>query len=326
MTTHFNIENYIPIVLCAGFGTRLKPLTNFIPKVACPIINKPVAFISIEIFLKAGFQEVHCNTHYLPDFVRSEIINAAIFYGYDPARIIFWHEDEILETGGGIARIYKEISKKSKQNKDAIVVSGDIAANFPLEKMLNAWENKNENDYALMCTKDINYFRKDTTWVSNDSKYIEGFGENFEKKENCLPTVFTTHQIISHKILEQTHIEKISSINLFYRKILQERKNIINFIYPEANYWFDIGTPNDYLKCIQFFSKENATIGHFAKIEVINNCFSNIPIELKTKLVPYQSHKVQGIIIRFASSVSHSIYHLNNKDDEPNTNIFYFIF
>lgn len=43
-------KKFIPIVLCAGFGTRLKPLTNFISKAACPIINKPVSFTNIEQF------------------------------------------------------------------------------------------------------------------------------------------------------------------------------------------------------------------------------------------------------------------------------------
>ena len=131
-------EKYTPIVLCAGFGTRLKPLTDFIPKVVCPLIDKPFAFYNIEKFFKAGFHTVHCNTHYLPEIVKTELIAACKFFGYDPYRIRFWHEEDILETGGGVARIFKELCKENTENKnkDLIVVSGDIVADFPLHKII----------------------------------------------------------------------------------------------------------------------------------------------------------------------------------------------
>lgn len=317
-----NINNYIPIVLCAGYGTRLKPLTDFIPKVACPIIDKPVAFMNIEIFLKAGFPRVHCNIHYLSEQVKSEITKAAEFYGYDPTRIVFWHEPEILETGGGISRIYKE----NKEKKDAIIVSGDIAANFPLAEMLERWERKTQDELALMCTKDINYQRKDTTWVTHDNNFIRGFGEHFAEKENCLPKVFTTHQIISHTILEDSKIEKTSSVNLFFRKILSQNKKIINFNYSHNNYWFDIGTPDEYLKCIKFFKniKNNADL--YDNNILINKSFSDIPPELKLKLIPV-SQKIENekIIIKFKNSEENNLYLINDNSNESMNNIYYFI-
>ena len=230
MNNKIKIKKYIPIVLCAGFGTRLKPLTNYLPKVTCPIIDKPVAFLSIEIFLKAGFKEVHCNTHYLSEQVKEELIQAAIYHGYDSNCIKFWHENDLLDTGGGIARIYKEIARSDKLKRDAIVVSGDIAADFPLEEMILKWEQNESECLALMTTKKLNYTRKDATWLNKTGNYIVGFGENYIKKEECISSVFTTHQIISHKILDTTPLEKSSSINLIYRKILENKNKIINLV------------------------------------------------------------------------------------------------
>ncbi|WP_397599055.1 NDP-sugar synthase [Silvanigrella sp.] len=279
-----DLDNFIPIVLCAGFGTRLKPLTNYIPKVVCPILNKPVAFLSIEIFLKAGFKKVHCNTHYLANEVQQEIIEAAKYFGYDSNQIVFWHEEDILETGGGIARIYHEITKNEKNNigKDAIVVSGDIAADFPLEDMIKKWKAKNSNDWALMCTHNTDCVRKDATWVSHNNNYVLGFGGNFKPNENAIAKVFTTHQIISKDLLNIVEVEKKSSIEIYYKKILLLGKNIINYSYPQESYWFDIGTPKTYLECIEFFEKKfkKELSIEFYNENIINYCFI-IPDSLK---------------------------------------------
>lgn len=226
MFTHSDYLNFIPIVLCAGFGTRLKPLTNYIPKAACPIINKPVAFLNIEIFFKAGFEKVHCNTHYLDSEVRNELSRAARHYGYDPARIVFWHEAEILETGGGIARIYNELIKQEKSNaeKDLIVVSGDIAADFPLLSMIEKWQTKNEDEVALMCTRKTSQVRKDATWVSKDKRYVLGFGSQFSRNESAIACVFTTHQIIGKDLLKYAKIEKNLALICFIRAPYPRKK------------------------------------------------------------------------------------------------------
>lgn len=331
MLTKNDLNNFIPIVLCAGYGTRLKPLTNYIPKVVCPIINKPAAFLNIEIFLKAGFEKVHCNTHYLDNEVRSELILAAKYYGYDPSQIVFWHEEKILETGGGISRIYHELLKnKNFYGKDAIIVSGDIVSDFPLEMMLETWKNKQKNDFALMCSKETPEIRKDATWVSKDEKYILGFGENFEKKEFAIPKVFTNHQIIGQELLNSVGVEKKSSIDMYYRKAISIGMNILNVSYPNKNYWFDIGTPKNYLDCINFFEKNicsNLNENFYFNKNIINYCF-NFPKNLKDfiTLSLNHSHTInqnhQQIIISFREitekNQTRKLIPLNNLNQSNN--------
>ncbi|KAB8038889.1 hypothetical protein GCL60_08510 [Silvanigrella paludirubra] len=329
-----DLDSFIPIVLCAGFGTRLKPLTNFIPKVVCPIINKPVAFLSIEIFLKAGFKKVHCNTHYLAKEVQQEIIEAAKYFGYDPNQIIFWHEEDILETGGGIARIYHEITKNENDNigKDAIVVSGDIAADFPLENMINKWKNKNSDDWALMCTHDTDNIRKDATWVSHNNNYVLGFGSNFKPNENAIAKVFTTHQIISKDLLNIVEVEKKSSIEIYYKKIFLLGKNILNYSYPKESYWFDIGTPQTYLECIEFFEKKLKK-DHSIDIyngNVINYCFikpDSLKKYIESRNDEINNHKINSkkILIGFRDRIKDNkilaLKEINNDSEN-----FYIIF
>ncbi|MES2614712.1 MAG: sugar phosphate nucleotidyltransferase [Bdellovibrionota bacterium] len=281
-------ENYIPLVLCAGFGTRLKPLTNYMPKVVCPLIDKPFAFYNIEKFFKAGFKTVHCNVHYLPEIVKLELISACEFFGYDSSRIRFWHEENILETGGGVTRIFKELCQENSVNekKDLIIVSGDIVADFPLQEMLARWETKDSNELALMCTKNMKQFRKDATYVSEDLTEVLGFGEIFANENSAKKSaakVFTNHQIVSGSVVGKCEIEKKSSIDSFYRTIINSGKKIINFNYSESLYWFNIGSAQEYLECIQFFIQEK-------KQEQVNYAFF-MPDNLKHIIKIYLNNK-----------------------------------
>src|SRR6185312_3415468 len=145
----------------------------------------------IEKFFQAGFDTVHCNIHYLSDIVQHELKNACEYVGYNPNRIKFWHEKDILETGGGIARIYHELclENSSHLKKDLIVVSGDIVADFPLENMLFCWQNKKENEHALLCTNKLKQIRKDATYVDENSHYVLGFGEKFGQEHAHSPMI-----------------------------------------------------------------------------------------------------------------------------------------
>lgn len=119
------------IVLCAGLGTRLRPLTSAIPKPAVPVGPVPAALRNIEQLLAAGLQVVHCNTHYLANELEAELRAACRSRALPDSVIRFWNEPEILETGGGIARIVHAMASENGTMSDALVVSGDIVADIP---------------------------------------------------------------------------------------------------------------------------------------------------------------------------------------------------
>lgn len=308
-------EKYIPIVLCAGFGTRLKPLTDFIPKVVCPLIDKPFAFYNIEKLFKAGFHTVHCNTHYLSDIVKTELIEACKFFGYDPNRIRFWHEEEILETGGGITRIFQGLCQENSLNinKDIIVVSGDIVADFPLEAMISRWEIKNERELALLCTRNMAQFRKDATYVNQNLTQVLGFGEKFatsEENNNCVAKVFTNHQIVSGSVVKKCAVQKKSSIDLFYREIINNKNEIINFDYSDSLSWFNIGTPQEYFECIQHYLKDK-------DLSSIENYSFHIPHDLQEKIDLY----LGGYLEIKKESKNKIIISFRNRDKNCNKSI-----
>jgi len=81
------------LLLAAGFGTRLRPLTDTIPKCLVPIKGKPLLGIWLERLTQAGIGPFLVNTHYLPEQVRS-------FVASTPYPVTLVHEDRLLGTAG----------------------------------------------------------------------------------------------------------------------------------------------------------------------------------------------------------------------------------
>lgn len=249
-------EKMHAIVLCAGLGTRLRPLTHVLPKPAVPVGEIPAALRNIEQLLDAGFGVVHCNTHYLAEELQCQLMAAAQSRGWPSERIRFWHEPDILETGGGIARIVHSVSAEQGHNTiwDTLVVSGDIVADIPVAEMLKLWAARSSTEVALMATIPIDKPRKDITWVTSDLTHICGFGADANQKpiesKEWTSRVFSNHQIISGELMSLVQVEKQSSIDLFYRRALKSNKRIIHLPLLNQNNWFDIGTPETYLLCV----------------------------------------------------------------------------
>jgi NDP-sugar pyrophosphorylase family protein len=91
------------MLVTAGFGTRLAPLTDLLPKPAVPVGNRPVAFYALDHLARMGIREVVLNTHHLARELEIAVRETA------PAslQLNFVHEPEILGTGGGVRNAWQ---------------------------------------------------------------------------------------------------------------------------------------------------------------------------------------------------------------------------
>lgn len=116
-------------ILGAGFGTRLRPLTDRLPKPLVPLFHRPLASWTIDACAAAGIRRFAINTHHLPlawqDFTQ------------DPQNITrdiqLFHEPVLLETGGGLANIAPWM-----RDTPMLVHNGDIFTTLPLAKLIAA--------------------------------------------------------------------------------------------------------------------------------------------------------------------------------------------
>jgi mannose-1-phosphate guanylyltransferase len=121
-------------LLAAGLGTRLRPITNTIPKCLVPICGRPLLSWWIELLEKHGIEEVVLNLHYLPEKVRgyvSSISTAIKFY--------LSYEEELLGSSGTILHNSKFVEKE----KEFFILYGDNLTNYDLSEFLEFHRSHN---------------------------------------------------------------------------------------------------------------------------------------------------------------------------------------
>lgn len=114
-------------LLGAGLGTRLRPLTNTVPKPLVPVFHRPLATHALDHLAEAGIQEVAINAHHLHE----EWLRAFPDSHYRGLQLHFFHEAILLETGGGI----KNISSFIGENP-ILVYNGDILTNIDIKALI----------------------------------------------------------------------------------------------------------------------------------------------------------------------------------------------
>lgn len=116
-------------ILCAGFGSRLRPITEHIAKPAVPFLGIPLAAYSLYALECAKIKHVAVNTHYKAQSVRESLQNCAYYSG----DLRFYHEDgEILGTGGG----FRELHRCLGAPRTTVLCHGDVLSRVDIGKAL----------------------------------------------------------------------------------------------------------------------------------------------------------------------------------------------
>lgn len=150
------------IILSAGRGKRMRPLSDHTPKPLLQIADKPLIAYHLQKFAKAGIHEIIINLGYLGEKIESTLGDGSRF----GVNIEYSYEDPILETGGGIAKVLSKLGPEP-----FIAISGDIFTDFPFEKL-----NMHPEGLAHLVLVDNppHHTRGDYTLL--EEKYVTDFG------------------------------------------------------------------------------------------------------------------------------------------------------
>ncbi len=121
------------MILAAGVGSRLDPLTRNVPKPLVPILNKPVMEYLIELLKKHGFNEIMVNLHYLGDHIERHFGDGSKW----GVKIEWSREDKLWGDAGSLKRV-EEFFK----DETFLVIGGDDLTDMDLSKLLKTHRDK----------------------------------------------------------------------------------------------------------------------------------------------------------------------------------------
>jgi N-acetyl-alpha-D-muramate 1-phosphate uridylyltransferase len=137
------------MILAAGMGTRLRPLTETCPKPMIEVGGQPMVFRIIKTLVAKGFKSIVINTHHFADMMEAKIKAAQQQGQFGVVHIVFSREAELLETGGGLKAALPLLATEPVLvvNSDAI---WDDARTPLIAPLMQAWANQPEHTQALL--------------------------------------------------------------------------------------------------------------------------------------------------------------------------------
>jgi mannose-1-phosphate guanylyltransferase len=154
------------MVLAAGLGTRLRPLTYQISKPMVPVLDRPVMEHIIDLLEEHSFTEVIANLHYFPDSIR-EYFGSRISYRYEP---------QLLGTAGGVRGCADFFGEES-----FLVISGDALTDIDLRAM--AATHARTEGIATLAVKRVADTREYGVVLHDRDGRVTGFQEKPELEE-----------------------------------------------------------------------------------------------------------------------------------------------
>ena len=197
------------LILCAGFGKRLNPITLKTPKPLITINDITLLQNTINLLEKLNIQNIKINTYYLQD----QIVDFVLKNKMKSKIEIIKDGDKILDTGGGIFNLIK-----SSNEDDFITFNPDTVWNSNyvevIKNMIDFYYNKNLNNLLMV--------------VNKNKSFDERFKGDFELKENKLLKqeqnnfIYTGCQIINKNLFKNIKDISFSILNIWNQQIKKE--------------------------------------------------------------------------------------------------------
>lgn len=222
------------MVLAAGVGSRLRPLTDKVPKALVDINGVPMIELVIGRLRKAGVTELIINLHHLPELV-VDFLESKRNFGL---RIEYSREDVLLDTGGGL----KKAAGFFDDGRPFLLHNVDVLSEIDLESMIRLHESGGA--LATLAVEDRPSSRrllfsggKLCGWRKGDK--IEWAGAPAAKFDSL---AFNGIHVISPELLPLMAETGAFSINQTYLRLAGEGRPIQAFR-SDGFYWVDVGSP-----------------------------------------------------------------------------------
>jgi MurNAc alpha-1-phosphate uridylyltransferase len=216
------------MVLAAGLGKRMRPLTASRPKPLVPVAGKPLIDWSLDRLVEAGIGKAVVNVHYLADALEVHLQH------YPKLEIAVSDERELLlETGGGLVKARDLLPDPFFcLNSDNIWLDGPRNA---FAELSSAW-NPARMDALLLLVRHPDAFNYD----GKGDFHLDPLGRISRRRSGRIaPYIFSGIQLVSHRLLREAPVGAFSTNVLWSRAIEEQRL----YGWVHTGKWFEVGTP-----------------------------------------------------------------------------------
>ena len=221
------------MVLAAGLGTRMRPLTLLLAKPALPVMNRPLLRWTLELLARNGVTDVMINTHHLPATVRAAGGDGRAF----GLRASYSHEPKILGTGGGPRKVRAFFG-----DEPFILVNGDMVFDFDLRGLVRRHEKAGARaTLALRPNPDPRRYSAIRTAKDGRVTSLAGL----PRPTRGTASLFTGIHVLDPALLDRLPRGVSDTVRDLYVRLVEEGQPVLGV--RVRGKWFDIGSPSLYL-------------------------------------------------------------------------------
>lgn len=222
-----NAKNNRIILMAGGLGTRLRPLTEDVPKPLLKIGNKPILETIIENFAKYGFVNITISVNYKADMIKE-------YFGDGSAlgvNIDYIEETKRLGTAGALSLI------KERPQEPFFVMNADLLTNVNFEHLLDF--HLMEHSVATMCVREYDY-QVPYGVIETEGSRITSIEEKPVHKFFVNAGIY----ILSPQVFEYIPKNEFYDMPTLFDDIIKDKLTTVSF--PIHEYWLDIGRMSDF--------------------------------------------------------------------------------
>ena len=224
------------LIMAAGYGTRLEPLTLAVPKPMVPIVNLPTMQHNIELLKRHGIKDITANIHYHPEQIENyfgdgDCLGVNLTYSY---------EEDLLGTAGGV----KRMTEISRVNDTFLVLSSDALTDINIKHIIEYHKKKKALvTIALAKMEEVSQFG---VVVHDADGKITGFQEKPKPEEAKGDQVNAGIYIFEPKVLKMIPDGPYDFGKQLFPELVEKGAPVYG--YPMIEYWNDVGGLEKYIQ------------------------------------------------------------------------------
>lgn len=219
------------VIMAGGFGSRLRPLTDDIPKPMLPVGDRPLLEIIVGQLRQAGITKIVLSTFYQADMIHNHFGDGSRF----DVKISYLSEDKPLGTAGALSLL-------PRPSGPLVVLNGDILTHTNLASMVHF-----HRKHDALFTIGSHYYEVEIPYGVLEVQDAEVMAVQEKPKLNFL--VNAGLYVLSPKVFEFLEPGRHCNMTDLITKVRETHGRVVAF--PIVEYWRDIGRVSDYLKAIK---------------------------------------------------------------------------